>query len=180
MRTAELVTMRSRTQTPGLGLLWIVSMLLLVSLWRRDRASPAVRRLDAPQAACAWPIEWVGRGLVCISAQDAAERRLQAGQRWSPNGSLAPQSEPQRSSALRSLLAGVPVDLQEATEADLLALPDLGPARARNLIAARQAFRLRCLPDLARVLGLGSLRMRRLLPFVKPLPQDCPPAHPTQ
>lgn len=172
--------MRSRPQTPGQSLLWILSLLLLVSVWRRDQAPLGVRRLDAAQAACAWPIDWVGHGLVCMSAQDAAKRGLQAGQRWSPEASSAPHPEPQRPSTLRSLLAGIPVDLQQATEAELLALPDLGPARARSLMAARQANRLRCLPDLARVLGLGPLRLRRLLPFVKPLPQDCPPAHPTQ
>ena len=172
--------MRSRPRAPCHGLLWILSMLLLVSLWHRDHASVAVRRLDAPQVPCAWPIDWVGRGLVCMSAQDAAKQGLQAGQRWSPEAALAPQPEPQRPAALRSLLAGVPVDLQQATEAELLALPDLGPARARSLMAARQANGLRCHSDLARVLGLGSLRLRRLLQFVKPLPQDCPPAHPTQ
>ena len=58
-----------------------------------------------------------------------------------------------------ALLLGHPIDLDDATPAELAALPGIGPGRARR-IAANGPYR--SLDDLRRVPGLGAKRIASL------------------
>lgn len=62
-------------------------------------------------------------------------------------------------------LAG-PVDINQATEAELRQLPGIGPTLARRIIEARQTAPFRSVDDLRRVRGIGARTLDRLRPFV--------------
>lgn len=163
---------RPRLSAPG----WVLLALtigLLGNLYWRDRRPPLMW-FDAadPLGACAVATERPGEGLVCLEptatgAAAGATVRL-------------PQAGDHPPAGLRAVLAGIPLDLQTATATELATLPEIGSVSAQSLVAARDAGRLRCQADLAAVRGLGQQRLRRLLAFVRPLPQVCPSAHPTQ
>ncbi len=164
----------SSAQAALLGL----SLLLACVLARRDR--PPLHLPPVPTTpACDVPMEWAGHGLLCLTTQDAARLGLNPGQRRAAERRTAP-IDLRRLSGQRALLAGQPVDVQQADLADLIALPEIGETLARSIVAARQAGQLRCQAQLAAVPGLGSQRMRRLLRYIAPLPQDCPRTHPTK
>ena len=63
--------------------------------------------------------------------------------------------------------AGGPIDLNSAAEADLLALPGIGPARARAILAYRRdKGSFAAVSDLGRVSGFGRALVARLTPFL--------------
>jgi hypothetical protein len=68
-------------------------------------------------------------------------------------------------------LADVKLDINAASVAELVALPDIGERLARAIVEARRAVPLRCESALLRLLGPG--RLARLRPFLKPLPKSC-------
>jgi len=74
-----------------------------------------------------------------------------------------------------ALLLGHPIDLSDATAAELEALPGIGPGRARR-IAAHAPYR--SLADLRRVPGLGTKRIAALAGWARAGPgvEDAPPA----
>ena len=94
-----------------------------------------------------------------------------------PNAAL---TLPPRStlSPLQKLLAGLKLDINQATVAELRALPDLGDGLAQAIAAARRAKPLGCEAELLRISGLGASRLRRVLPYLKPLPRRCSSAPP--
>ena len=60
------------------------------------------------------------------------------------------------------------IDLNSASEADLQALPGIGPARARAVLAYRRdKGSFAAVSDLARVSGFGRLLVARLTPFLR-------------
>jgi competence protein ComEA len=62
---------------------------------------------------------------------------------------------------------GVPVDLNSAAEADLVALPGIGPARARAILAyRREAGPFAAVSDLERVPGFSHALAARLAPLL--------------
>lgn len=147
-----------------------ISLVLAVSLGLRDRRkAPSWRPSQEPLSSYLQTVAGPGEGLPGLGARPLA------------HGSQTREAPAQpRFSGLRALLAGDPIELQSATEAELASLPEIGEATARRVVAARQAGRLRCHRDLLAVSGIGRHRLRRLLTFVRPLPQVCPSAHPTQ
>ena len=80
----------------------------------------------------------------------------------SPGNELA-AGEP----AARAVLLGRKLDLRRASSADLEALPGIGPARARAIVAEiqRRGASAR-LADLADAPGLGPATVERLRPYV--------------
>jgi competence protein ComEA len=61
-----------------------------------------------------------------------------------------------------------PVDLNHASEADLEALPGIGPALAQAIIDYRsQHGSFRSVDDLSNVRGIGPAKMEQLRPLVK-------------
>jgi hypothetical protein len=140
---------------PALGASLLVALLLAAAL-RPDRAPPPpapgcterelveVRELAGPpRLAC--------RGTVAVGeAVEAVERR---------DGRLV---EAAPSARVRFLL-GRPLDVNRATEADLVALPGIGPSLARRIADDRAgAGPFRSLADLDRVRGIGPSRVREL------------------
>lgn len=69
--------------------------------------------------------------------------------------------------------AGAPVDLNTATEAQLVALPGIGPSKARAILAYREQRTFRRVEELMRVRGIGrgTFRQLRTLITVAPAPQ---------
>ena len=62
---------------------------------------------------------------------------------------------------------GEPIDLNSATEADLVALPGIGEARARAVLAYRRSHgSFAAVSDLDRVPGFSRALVRRLAPLV--------------
>jgi competence protein ComEA len=60
-----------------------------------------------------------------------------------------------------------PVDLNSASEAELMALPGIGPARARAILAyRREKGSFAAVADLGRVSGFGPATLARLTPFL--------------
>ncbi|MBX3248499.1 MAG: helix-hairpin-helix domain-containing protein [Myxococcales bacterium] len=58
--------------------------------------------------------------------------------------------------------SGAPVDLNTATEAQLVALPGIGPSKARAIIAYREQRTFRRVEELMRVRGIGRGTFRQL------------------
>lgn len=163
---------RQGLSAPGWVLLLATIGVALSLCWRDRRAAPSWREIADPLGLCRGAIERPGAGLVCDPVLPATSLPAQA--------KPIPQAGDRPLSGLRGLLAGVPLDLHHASAADLAMLPEIGAVSAQSLVAAREAGRLRCQSDLAAVRGLGRHRLRRLLPFVRPLPQVCPHVHPKQ
>jgi comEA protein len=60
-----------------------------------------------------------------------------------------------------------PVDLNDATATELIALPGIGPAMAGRILAYRKEHgRFASVDDLDRVRGIGPATLRRLRPLV--------------
>src|SRR5688572_5677196 len=70
-------------------------------------------------------------------------------------------------SAEQAQLADLKLDINAASVAELVALPDVGERLARAIVEARRAVPLRCESALLRLVGPG--RLARLRPFLKPL-----------
>lgn len=63
--------------------------------------------------------------------------------------------------------ASVPLDLNNATEADLVNLPGVGPAKAKAILAFREAKgRFHSVSQLLRIKGFGRATVARLRPLV--------------
>jgi competence protein ComEA len=76
-------------------------------------------------------------------------------------------SPPPASPPEAGVLADGRVVLNEASEADLMKLPGIGPSRARAILALRQRLtKFRAVEDLLRVKGIGRKMLRRLRPSV--------------
>jgi len=72
-----------------------------------------------------------------------------------------------RGARSRAEAAGPRLDLNRADAAELEALPGVGPALARRILAERGSHgRFRTIEDLARVRGIGSATVERLRPLV--------------
>lgn len=60
------------------------------------------------------------------------------------------------------------VNINEATGADLIALPGIGPAMAARILAYRKDHgRFRSVDELDRVRGIGPATLQRLRPFIR-------------
>lgn len=125
---------------------------------------PAPRLIPTTPRRCPVPVERPDFGLRCLELADAARLGLQAGDRISDGAPLA------RMAPGRLLTAGIALDLNQATIDELQALPDIGPALAARMVAARRAAPFRSRRELLRVPGIGPERLRGLLPFLRPLP----------
>lgn len=69
------------------------------------------------------------------------------------------------------LVVGIPVDLNQAGEAALRALPGVGPSRARAIVDERTAHGpFRSVQELERVHGIGPATVEALQPFVEVRP----------
>lgn len=69
------------------------------------------------------------------------------------------------------------VNINEATEAELVRLPGIGPSRAKAIVAERERRRFRRPEDILRVHGIGRKTFKRLRPYlrVKDPPKTKPP-----
>jgi DNA uptake protein ComE-like DNA-binding protein len=91
-----------------------------------------------------------------------------------PPSKLSPALTAQRAlSPQQLLLADIKLDINQASAAELRALPEIGEGLAQAIVTARRAAPLRCTADLSRIAGFGSGRLGRVLPFLKPLPEQC-------
>lgn len=69
------------------------------------------------------------------------------------------------------LAAGLPIDVNEADEKDLQALPGIGPTLAASIVRYREAWgHFRDVRDLANVPGIGKKRLAAVEPFVEVKP----------
>jgi competence protein ComEA len=143
-------------QTRLLYLGW--AALLLVCL--RAPAAPSLSPVASTIAPCPFPVERQDTGVLCLDEKEAAALGVKA-------GDVLPLTEkgeralgpPARMDPLRQLLLRVPIELNRATEEELMALPGIGPALAERIRAARP---LRSAEDLHRIPGIGRRRAAQL------------------
>ena len=70
-------------------------------------------------------------------------------------------------SSASSVVHGAPVDLNQADEQALLALPGIGPARAQAILAYRAAHGgFRSVSQLLQIRGIGRALLKQLRPLV--------------
>lgn len=101
----------------------------------------------------------VGVVAAAVAAAGLGQLRWRGGAR--PVGAAEPaRGEPQAA----ALLFGGRLDLNTATEADLVALPGIGPTRAARIVAerARRGGRFEDVDDLLDVPGIGPGTLARL------------------
>lgn len=68
-----------------------------------------------------------------------------------------------------------PLDLNRASEAELLELPGVGPSRARAILAFREAHGgFSSVSQLLRIKGFGRATLRRLRPLLTVSPPSAP------
>jgi competence protein ComEA len=98
-----------------------------------------------------------------------------------PTGRRAPSEAraPERPTA-RALREGRPLELNRASEADLVLLPGIGPSLARRIVASREEEGLFPTVDaLDRVRGIGPATLERLRPLLRVssvrVPEDARP-----
>ncbi len=87
-------------------------------------------------------------------------------------------SEPPAVAATERAPESAPIDLNRATEEQLQALPGVGPARARAIVALRERLGgFRHVRQLLRVRGIGRATFRRIRPLVTVAPRPAEPQH---
>jgi competence protein ComEA len=85
-----------------------------------------------------------------------------------PTAKAAEQDGLQNKSAPSEAAPSPLLDLNSATEAELDALPGIGPAKARAIIAYRETVRrFRTVDDLLEVKGIGPKLLEQIRPFVR-------------
>ena len=62
---------------------------------------------------------------------------------------------------------GNKLNLNTATQQELIALPGIGPAMATRIIALRNVRRFTKVEDLLQVRGIGAAKLEKLRPLVK-------------
>lgn len=88
---------------------------------------------------------------------------------WTAAAGAEPARDTPCTEASASQASGQPalVDLNTATEAELVGLPGIGPARARAIIEFREAHRgFYSVSQLLRIKGIGRAMLKRLRPLV--------------
>lgn len=65
-----------------------------------------------------------------------------------------------------ALQPGEKIDLNSASEADLMRLPGIGPKRAAAILSLRSKRPFRRVWEIRRVRGIGKKSFKRLLPFI--------------
>jgi competence protein ComEA len=123
------------------------------------------------------PVQVPEQGVTCLPPEQARRLGLFPGAVWlrGPQGEPV-YGPPSRMPPRRLLAAQVRLDLATATQAELEALPDIGPHLAQRIVAVQQARAARGEPplrtraELLRVAGIGERKLERLLPFLNPLP----------
>ncbi len=133
---------------------------------RRALLLVALAATAALAARAAWPAPSLGPpalatccaiavqfpdGVRCLDAAEAARLGARPGDAFDADGP-AGRMAPARLEAL-----AVPLDLNRAPVEELATLPDVGPAFARRIAAARP---FRSVDDLRRIPGLGRARAR--------------------
>lgn len=103
-----------------------------------------------------------------VAALAALVAALVASTAWAGPGTHAP---PLAASTAAATSAGAKspdgvVNLNDASEEELMRLPGIGPAKARAIAEHRQAHQFRRIDELVRVKGIGRKTFGRLRPYL--------------
>jgi len=142
---------------------------LVERLERLDR----VERVDSsgarsPADAGRTSDDAVGRSPLEVAApRSSAVEPSTAEGRGGPRAPARTRRESGRARRTRPAAPAEPVDVNRASEPELLSLPGVGPALAARIVAARPFADV---DDLRRVRGLRHAMLERLRPLLAPLP----------
>ena len=138
-----------------------------------------VRSRVVPYLGAARALVWLAvAGTIAVTTCDPAPV-LESSLRVGADGecvlgpeSLGPECPCEHMPARVRRVLGVPLSLERASAADLELLPDIGPERARAIVAERERGGFASVDALDRVPGIGPATLRKLAPhlFVGPDP----------
>lgn len=130
--------------------------------------SGAARALAAQRAAVDSAAAVAATRKAAAAARKTAARAAQSKAQAPAQAGRQPKAEPKtQPKAQRRQEIRFPIDVNLATEAELQALPRVGPAMARRIIEYRETVgRFRSLEDLRHVRGIGPATLRVLDPLV--------------
>ena len=154
-----------KVMRPSFWVLLLVALLFdVLLLW----PTPSPSRLRPSRLRlCAVPVEMVGFGVRCLSTAEAKQLAVTAGDVVSlAIDGVRLVGPPMRMAGVRQLALGLRIDVNRATEEELLALPDVGPSLAQAIILARQRGPIRSESDLMAVRGFGEKRLAKLCPYL--------------
>jgi competence ComEA-like helix-hairpin-helix protein len=153
-------------------LILVVVLCCLISIWQVRRESNAPVTFDSDSLSVKY-VEVVvnGVGRVYSDAEvramlpDMASVPLMGGERivQDEKGALSLG----RMAGGKGLLFGFPIDINGAEADDLLAIPGIGPARARSIVQFRERRGgFKSLEDITHVKGIGSKRLEKIKPYI--------------
>ncbi|MBI5016400.1 MAG: ComEA family DNA-binding protein [Deltaproteobacteria bacterium] len=140
-------------------------------------------------AASAWVFAPVWRAVVSVTRPAPAVLYAPAPHQplvWSPPSRISPEADgtvlgapgrpPAPVSGWQGLLLGTPLDLNDASAADLEALPGIGPKTAAAILETRGRLgRFGTVEELTEARGIGPRTLERLRPLVRvPAPAPGP------
>lgn len=103
-----------------------------------------------------------------LAARVSDGERIYVPKKGEPAPAPAPSGPPAPAGAGKAALAGGPVDLNTATAEQLDALPGVGPATSRAILAYRSSHgRFRSVTELLEVPGIGPAKLEALRPLVR-------------
>jgi competence protein ComEA len=145
---------------------------LLLALLAATSAGLGVRHWRATHPQLVDRLETLDREIVTGDNAGAGDREATSATEPKPprprrgESDSRPATRPTKRQALPDHAAS-PLDLNQASEIELMRLPGVGPVLARRILEAREnAGRFGAVDDLVDVRGLGRTRLERLRPFV--------------
>lgn len=160
-----------------LTVFFVVETLMILS-WPKPKAPQLGISLPLYAASCSSIVERFQVGAVCLPNEELQRLALGPSLGLDP-GTIVSENfhaTSQRMLPQRLFLAGIKLDINQATMEELVALPGIGPGLAQAIVHSRTNRPLRCAADLQRIAGLGASRIARIQPFLQPLRERCLPS----
>jgi competence protein ComEA len=106
------------------------------------------------------------RPLICVEGEDAEPDEIPArGPSKGPKSPARPVSEQRKQNGKAASLIA-PIDINQASAAELQRLPGIGPTMSQRIVAERSKRPFQAVDELRRVPGIGPKKLETLRPYV--------------